>query len=171
LFFSSGESVDDALSNAFPRVHHPLMTICVTLMGLFCVMMYWANKRRVRKASAWPVLPGKIVTSKTESFMMTRGNNSGHVRMYRAVIEYAYDVNGKEYHSTQLAYGGEIATGSKAKAEERAKRYPVGKEVQVHCDPADPTSAVLKLEVVQAGMLIIVALILFGVAALAALHD
>ena len=167
---SSGESIDDSLEQAFPSVHHPLMTICVASMGSFCLLMYWVSRRRVRQAAAWPVIPGRIVSSKTESFLTTRGTHTGSTRMYRAAIEYAYAVNGKEYRSTQLSYGGEVATGSQARAEARAASFPVGKALEVHCDPDDPTNAVLKLEVAQGGLLIVVALILFGVAALAALH-
>jgi hypothetical protein len=64
------------------------------------------------------------------------------MQVYRAVVEYAYTVGGREYRSARLALGPELA-GAEADAQAQAARYVVGGEVIVHYDPAAPASAVL----------------------------
>jgi hypothetical protein len=171
MLISRSESIDESLSNAFPRIQHPLMMIGVALMGVFCLMLYWAGRRQASQAAKWPTVPGKILTSRTESFQksISQGNGYRHVTLYRAVIEYGYEVHGREYLSTRIRFGAEESTGSEPRAQKQAARYPVGKEVDVHCDPADPTSAVLERGFAKGAVLLVVVLFLFGVAAMAAL--
>jgi hypothetical protein len=116
------------------------------------------------------VLPGKIVSSTTESYVVIPGNKARHVRMYKPLVEYAYDVGGKEYRSTTLSYGVDMATSSESRATAQAARYAVGQAVDVHCDPKNPASAVLEVGGGGGVVLIVVALFLFGVATYAALH-
>jgi hypothetical protein len=170
LVFSGGDSIDEKLSNAFPGIEHPLMAICVAAMGTCCLLLYWAGRRRARIVATWPVLPGRIVSSTTESFVVMPGNKARHVRMYKPLVEYAYDVGGKEYRSTTLSYGVDTATSSESRAAAQAARYTVGQTVDVHCDPKNPASAVLEIGGGRGVILILVALFLFGVAAYAALH-
>ena len=65
---------------------------------------------------------------------------------YEPVVEYSYRVDDREYHSTQLSFGGKAA-GSQAIAEARAARYPLGNEVMVRYDPKNPSNAVLDIKV------------------------
>jgi len=54
------------------------------------------------------------------------------------VIEFAYRVDGQEYHNTV----SEAGTG-KESATAEAARYPVGTELEVYYDPANPTNSTL----------------------------
>jgi hypothetical protein len=170
LVFSNGESIDDALANRFPRIQNPLVSMCAAAMGSFCLWFAWAQSRRARRIATWPVLPGRIVSSTTESFVVMPGNKARHVRMYKPLVEYAYDVGGKEYRGTTLGHGGDTATSSESSAVARAARYATGQTVDVRCDPDDPASAVLEIGGDRSLVLIVVALALFGVATYAALH-
>jgi hypothetical protein len=170
LLFSGGDSIDEALTNAFPSVQHPLMAVCVGAMGTCCLGLYWAGRRRARVVATWPVVPGRIVSSTTESFVVMPGNKARHVRMYKPLVEYAFEVGGKEYRSTTLGHGVDTATSSESSAMAQAARYTVGQKVEVHCDPTDPASAVLDVRVNRGFILIVLAVLLFGVATYAALH-
>jgi hypothetical protein len=98
------------------------------------------------------------------------GNKARHVRMYKPLVEYAFEVGGKEYRSTTLGHGVDTATSSESSAMAQAARYTVGQTVEVHCDPTDPASAVLDVRVNRGFILIVLAFLLFGVATYAALH-
>jgi hypothetical protein len=170
LVFSAGESIEDALESRFPRIQNPLAAIFAATMGSFCLWIAWAQSRRARRIATWPVLPGRIVSSTTESFVVMPGNKARHVRMYKPLVEYAYEVGGKVYRGTTLGHGGDTATSSESRAATRAARYATGQIVEVRCDPDDPASAVLELGGDRSLVLLGVALALFGVATYAVLH-
>ncbi len=115
--------------------------IVAALFGLFCIGSWLWNRRHVRKAFPWLVTKGRIVSSKTESYVVFGGGSNYKHRYYRALIEFAYKVEGQEYHNTV----GEPGT-VQASAEAEAARYPVGTELDVHYDPQDPTHSALEID-------------------------
>ena len=72
-------------------------------------------------------------------------------------------MNSREYHSTQLSFGGKAA-GSQQLAESQAARYPEGSQVMVHYNPKNPENAVLDVEIAYRVTFIVVALVFFGLA-------
>ena len=82
---------------------------------------------------------------------------------YEPVVEYSYRVNGREYHSTQLSFGGRVA-GSEELAQAKAAQYPANTEVVVHYDPDAPSNAVLDLKIAYATPLLVLALAFFAAA-------
>ena len=148
VLFSIGRSealasgLQATLHGAFPRVHHPIMMIAAGLFGLFCMGSWAWNRRHVRKAYPWLVAKGRIVSSETESYLaFDGGHSSNQHRFYRALIEFAYQVDGQEYHNTV----GEPGT-MRASAEAEAARYVAGTEVDVHYDPQNPTHSALEID-------------------------
>ena len=85
------------------------------------------------------------------------GRGGNRVRFYQAVVEYAYTVRDREYHSTNLSFGAKTA-GAQGTAEATAARYPAGADVVVHYDPRSPSNAVVELVVAmnRAGWLLAV---------------
>jgi hypothetical protein len=148
VIFSIGrsESLADGLRatlyGAFPRVHHPIWMIVLSVFGLFCMGSWMWNRRHVRKAFPWLAAKGRIVSSKTESYVAFDGGySSSQHRFYQALIEFAYQVDGQEYHNTV----GEPGT-MRTSAEAEAARYVVGNEVDVHYDPQNPTHSALEID-------------------------
>ena len=170
LVFGEGEAIDEVLQRSLPRVEHPLMSICVALMGCFCLLIQWGMRRQAAQAAAWPVVRGSIVSSKVESFRDSGTRRARGSTLYRAVVEYAYEVDGRPYRGTRVGFGAVVSSSFKAPAEARAERYVPGAPVDVHVDPADPNNAVLDLTIAWNWALPLIALALFGVAAYAALH-
>ena len=61
----------------------------------------------MRKAFPWLVTKGRIVSSKTESYVASTGGQShSGARYFHALIEFAYTVDGQEYHNTVGEPGG-----------------------------------------------------------------
>jgi hypothetical protein len=135
-------SLGAILESAFPRVHHPVVMIVAGLFGVFCIASWSWNRRHVRKAFPWLVTKGRIVSSTTESYVALDGGARGsHHRYYRALVEFAYTVDGQEYHNTV----GEPGT-MQASAEVEAARYVAGSELDVHYDPQNPVHSTLEVD-------------------------
>lgn len=166
----SGESLDDALRGAFPRIEHPLMAICVASMGVVCLLMQLGMRLQAKKSEQWNVVKGSIDSSRAEVVRSTGSRGSRKARLYQAVVEYSYEIDGRKYRSTRISFGGVFASNSKRGAEEQAARYVPGSVVDVRVDPTDPTSAVLECRVALNWALILVGFGLLGVAVFAATH-
>ena len=146
LSIARSESIADrrqvAFHGAFPQVHHPILMIVAGLFGLFCIGSWLWNRRHVRKAFPWLVAKGRIVSSKTESYLAFDGGQSGSQhRFYRALVEFAYEADGQEYRNTVGEPGA-----MRASAEAEAARYVAGTDVDVHYDPQDPTHSALSID-------------------------
>jgi hypothetical protein len=136
-----------------------------TLGGLMVLGLLWGARRQVAEASGWPVTGGHIVSSTVEHYRTRVGGaRSGTLTtFYEPVVEYSYRVNGREYHSTQLSFGGKAAGGEQV-AQTKAAQYPPGTDVVVHYDPKNPSNAVLDLKVAYATPWLVIALVFFGLA-------
>jgi uncharacterized membrane protein len=135
------------------------------LAGIMLLALLRAARRQAAAASRWPVATGRIVTSTVEHYRTRVGGaRSGTLTtFYEPVVEYSYRVDGREYHSTQLSFGGRVA-GSEELAQAKASHYPPGTEVVVHYDPENPSNAVLDLKIAYAVPLLVIALVFFAAA-------
>jgi hypothetical protein len=136
-----------------------------TLGGLMVLGLLWGARRQAAEASGWPVTGGHIVSSTVEHYRTRVGGaRSGTLTtFYEPVVEYSYRVNAREYHSTQLSFGGKAAGGEQA-AQTKAAQYPPGTDVVVHYDPKNPSNAVLDVKVAYATPWLVIALVFFGLA-------
>lgn len=64
---------------------------------------------------------------------------------YSAIIRYSYIVNGREYSSSQIAYGLTKKEGSRSQAKKIIRKYPFGKKVKVYYNREEPSKAVLEV--------------------------
>lgn len=138
LSFWNGTSINHAVAAVLPQVHHPLFAIGAGLLGLLSLSSGIWNWAHPHQSKAWEATPGRIVSSEVETYTDTDASTHSHTRFYQAVIEFAYRVEGQEYHNTV----SEAGTG-KESATAEAARYPVGTELEVYYDPANPTNSAL----------------------------
>lgn len=92
-----------------------------------------------RAARAWPVAAGRIIESSVE-----RSPPPGGKTRWDSIVRvrYAYEVNGSAFEGTRLGlWDGRRVRSESALA--TCARYPVGADVQVRYDPADPRRALL----------------------------
>ena len=83
-------------------------------------------------------MKGRIVSVKSKS---TGGRRSAEALDDPSLIEFAYTVDGQEYHNSV----GDLDT-MKAAAQAEVARYVVGTEVNVHYDPKNPVSSALEID-------------------------
>ena len=159
------DEVSQWLESRFPSGAHPIAAIFFGCAALVVLAGLLANRRQAGRARTWPAVRGRIVGSKVDSFVTRAGGARSGTRMeyYQAVVEYAYVVEQREFHSTQRSLGPEVA-GNEAEATEKAGRYLVGQEVDVHVDPADPSSAVLDVATPLAWPTLVLGLVFAGLA-------
>jgi len=176
VWFGSDLSLDVALGKAFPKLHHPLVVIGAGLFGLFCLASAIWNRRNPRKTEPWIRTNGTIISSVTESYTQTETSSGHRTRTYyKAVIEFSYNVNGQEYHTTKGASDFVKISWAydRAGADAEVARYPAGRAVDVFYDPQNPLHASLnsRNEITLTGKRsLVVAVISFAVALYAAFH-
>ncbi|WP_162145313.1 DUF3592 domain-containing protein [Chthoniobacter flavus] len=176
IWMKTGWSPGPFLTRAFPALHHPVVVVGAGSFGLFCVAAGIWNRLHPRTVAAWVRTSGTIVTSETETYTDSGASTSRSGRkMYNAVIEFSYHVDGQEYRGTKGATDLVRVTvgNAQAKSEEEVARYPVGMTVDVYYDPGNPTSASLqpREEIMLTGNhTLIVGAILILVALYAATH-
>jgi hypothetical protein len=85
--------------------------------------------------------------------------------LYRAVVRYEYEVEGKRYHSDRIAQSPNWNRGVADFATAVAQRYPVGSGVDVRYNPKRPGEAVLEARVPRSWIFALaIALALLGLA-------
>ena len=164
-FFWNISAIFEGLASYFPpRAFLPGMAFFI-LGGVMVLAILWASRRQAAEASGWPQIAGRIVSSTVEHYRQRVGGarTGSLVTFYEAVVEYAYSVNDREFHSTRLNFGARVA-GSQQLAEAQAGRYPEGSQVMVHYDPKNPANSVVETEVAHGVMMIVVALGFFAAA-------
>ena len=106
--------------------------------------------RREAKASAqWPTTAGHIKTSAVVEESVQDRDDDGRTRtstQFRADIQFAYRVGARDYVGTTWKWGMERLYGSPDSARKVIAKYPQGRQVTVHYDPAQPDTAVLEPE-------------------------
>jgi hypothetical protein len=146
-----------------PHAKAPVV-VFAACFGLAVLWFFFASRRMSKAAADWPFVPGKIVSSGTESYEKIEDGRS--TTYYVPAVEFAYRVHGIEYRSRQIKRAISIS-GSQSYAERVAARYPQGSSVEVHYDPGDPTNAALENPTGYNWLLLIVALACFGIAVFA----
>jgi Protein of unknown function (DUF3592) len=137
------------------------LVVLTSAMGAAVLAFFFAGRRISREAAGWPVTPGTVVISSTETL---RQINQGRASIsYAPVVEFSYQVHGRDYRSRQITLGANLA-GTQSFAEQTAARYPQGSAVDVHYDPANPSNAVLRTTSSASWLLLVLALFCFGVA-------
>jgi len=111
-----------------------LFKLAFILGGLLMIGAAWWSATMNAKAADWPDTPGVIALS--EFRQVAEGDNDS-VR-----IEFDYEVAGQKHRGTTVSYIGPPAQSAEKAA--LVARYPVGREVRVYYDPADPSRAVLE---------------------------
>jgi hypothetical protein len=148
----------------FPKAQAPFVVVATGFSAL-TLLFFFAMWRRARQAAHWPVANGQIVVSTTQSFRKTDSDGDITIR-HAPAVEYAYRVNGIEYRSRQIKLDTTIS-GSQRYAAKVAARYPVGRNVEVRYDPKDPSNAALEAQSRAYWLILLVAIIVFGVAVMA----
>lgn len=97
------------------------------------VVSAWRQTRAVN----YPSVVGAVVYSRVQEHSDSDGGTT-----YSPDVRYVYTVEGREYHGDRYRYG-QMASSDR-NADRVVASLPVGREVPVFYNPADPADAVLK---------------------------
>jgi hypothetical protein len=103
------------------------------------------------------------ITSFDDGRRRRRNGRERIVESWTPIIEYSYQVAGKDLLSRSIRRHTQLA-GDQKSASAFVRRYPVDTEVRVHVNPADPEDACLERGLGASWMMLVMA----GVFALAA---
>lgn len=154
----------------FPKALLPAM-LPMVLLGVIFTTGFVVAVRRAAELRRWPQTPGRIVQSGTRQFQIrrdrarrtSRGPQSTQTA-YMPVVEYIYSVRGQQMSSRSVWADTEVS-GSQKYAQGIAKRYPVGANVSVRYDPADPKRSALEVGGIGQWLFLAGALVAWGIAA------
>jgi hypothetical protein len=146
--------------------HDPTATITFGVFGLIVLAITYAAVREAAAMKTWPVVKGRVLSSKVEQYTETMGSRAKGgvaVTLYRPVIVYEYEVAGRKLSGKRIAQSEGMNRGVPDFAEAISKQYPAGAQVVVHYNPKRPDEAVLEPRLARSW---VVALII-GIAMLA----
>lgn len=107
-------------------------------VGIGVVLLFGLpTLERAKASTGWPKASGQVTSSRIRDKV-----NNGK-RSYWAEVKYDYTVDGTTHTGSTISFGAGT-TSMRMTAEKTADRYPVGKEVSVHYDPAAPNVSVLE---------------------------
>lgn len=101
-------------------------------------------------AASYPTAKGFVTASE-----VTRHSGSKGGTTYGVALQYTYAVDGKPYTCDRYAYG-DFSSSDHGRAQRIVDSHPVGKEVEVHYNPADPTDATLSAGVERSTLFMLV---------------
>lgn len=108
-------------------------------LGIFIYRRSQQGKVAKEAAQSWPSTMGTVLASSVQS---RRSGNS--ISTYPVVV-YQYDVNGKSYQSQTIKAGDQFFNVRIiGEAQATADRYPVGAQVMVYYNPANPQESALE---------------------------
>jgi len=118
---------------------------CVMLLaGIAIFAQLWRLGRKADQSRNWPVAIATILESSVLQRTATVGGDHAGVSEYLAQVRYGYQVQGRDYQSSnrrfpQPGYGRNLQ-----EAEQIVQRYPVGATVRSSYNPANPAEACLE---------------------------
>lgn len=113
------------------------------LAGLLVLGVAWFLWRRGEASRGWTRTAGRVVVSQVEEF---QGPPEQGYPQFRPELRYQYSVAGRDYEGSDVGVGSAAgaASAEPSWARKELERFPVGTEVAVYYDPADPRRAVLE---------------------------
>ena len=114
-----------------------LLSVFVPL-GLFCIQHAFSERIQGRQSLSWPLAEGTIISAQA-----SRSRSSDGQSDYAPTITYTYTVASNTYNGTRIRFA---AVGGGDYSETRAilDKYPAGRPLSVHYNPARPAEAVLE---------------------------
>ncbi len=120
---------------------------CATILPVLILggLGYFLYKRNQQSGAArqiaqsWPGISGTVLMSSVQS------RRSGRNRSTYPVVVYQYDVNGKTYQSQTIKAGEQFFNVRViGQAQATVARYPIGANVTVYYNPANPAESALE---------------------------
>jgi hypothetical protein len=116
-----------------------LPLIILVVLGIFLYRRSQQGKAAKEAAQAWPGTMGTVLMSSVQS------KHSDKSTSIYPVVVYQYVVNGKNYQSQTIKAGEQFFNVRvMGQAQETVNRYPIGAQVMVYYNPANPQESALE---------------------------
>ncbi len=92
---------------------------------------------KAKASTDWPTTDGKVIESELERHRDNEGET-----MYKALVVYEYTLDGGEFESDRVWFGGGYSTSDRSDMQSVVREYSVGKKVTVYYSPDDPSESV-----------------------------
>jgi hypothetical protein len=116
--------------------------VVVGAIGLILIISSALQSRHAQATTHWPSVPGKVLRAEIRPVEAFREKKQ-KVLLYAADVAYRYTVDGKEHIAGTIRPDLQ-SQPTTAEAERLIELYPVGKNVAVYYNPANPADAVLE---------------------------
>jgi len=118
-----------------------IIMMFIGISGIVLAVREWIHLGQVK---FWPEAGGSVMKSEAEG---TTGNTNGpgyKSTIYAPKILFRFTVDGKEYTSDKITWGGESRSNIKSLIDKKLEEYPVGKNISVHYNPKDPADCIVQ---------------------------
>jgi hypothetical protein len=135
-------------------------------LGVFFLVFSLRSQKKTRDSQSWPTTGGQITAASVVTSESAPDDDGRTYPLYYPLVKYEYTLNGQDYTSDRLAFGGRKTFKRHDQAAQEMAHYPVGKAVTLHYNPADPGEAVLETKQVigsRLSMILGVILVLISV--------
>jgi hypothetical protein len=112
-------------------------------IGAFLLYKGQQSRKKVGASQGWPSTQGQIVDTHIDRSMHTDSDGDTDYS-YTPRLEYTYEFGGVHYHGKNIYFGLASGYNNQSQAQEIIDRYPVGSEIPVYYDPANPEDSVLE---------------------------
>lgn len=131
-----------------PPIAAWLFALVWFVIAAVIVRAAWRALRAAQESRRWVPVQGRVVKAWVESKIrhVANGGEGGSRRLYWARVRYAFEVEGMQRTGTYWTAAdasGVTRWGSCRGAERRVRRYPVGRDLLIYFDPADPSRSAL----------------------------
>ena len=118
---------------------------CMIFAGIGAFLLYKSNQSRKQAGASqsWPSTIGQITEAHVNRSTSTDSEGDTSYSYSPAVL-YTYQVAGQTHSGKNITFGFTTGYGNSSKAEAVIARYPIGSQVTVYYDPANPGEAVLE---------------------------
>lgn len=112
-------------------------------IALALVMIVWGflNVKKANASLEWPQVTGQVIISRIDRRTTRSSEDSSTV--YRVTVRYEYTVDGTDYTSSTIDFGGQKRYEMRSMASKFIRSYPKDKEVTVYYNPSNHSDAVL----------------------------
>lgn len=136
--------------------------LVLLILGGGLVFYSARSRKKADQSQGWPSTNGKIIVSEIRESKSTDEDGRTKVTYYPH-IEYAYEVNGQNYVSKQISFGGVLGYNDPAKVRTTLDHYPVGSIMLAFYNPEKPAEAVVEQTSGGAKWALIVGIIILAI--------
>jgi hypothetical protein len=129
------------------RWYLAILGLVLALLGGVFVWLMARCFLRAREMRAWPEVACVILSSEVEEWR----HDENSPMEFRQNLSFGYEWKDQAYSGDHLTLRGSPWSSKRELVEERANKYPAGKQTSCRVDPAHPDFAVLQVDSLAPG--------------------